>query len=404
MFQQQNFFDKYGNFNNEKFIKLLKDSQKKLKKKKSNSKGINGEITLFNSVNQKEIWQFVNKLSIFVNSGIDIKWAFWILVKQTKNPYLKKICIEIRNNIDYGIGISESMMQYPKVFDNLLVALIGVWEKTWNLWRVLNEMDAKLLENIELKWKVKWALIYPVILLCLTLAMVTFMMIFIIPKVSGAFTLAWAELPPLTKFVISVSDFFRYQWYIVLWVIVWFIVGLKVLRSFYAGEIFLGYVALNVPIFGNIVRQSNIVYFINAFTTLSESWVLLLDALKTASQVVPNIHYKREVIRIKNEVESWLTMSKSLWLNLEYDTNVYINQLFPEEFAYIVNTWEETGTLADSLKKIGKNYTIELKRYIGNLATMLEPFIIIIVWILVGTIVIAVMLPFFQMWQVAKKM
>ena len=92
--------------------------------------------------------------------------------------------------------------------------------------------------------------------------------------------------------------------------------------------------------------------------------MLLLESIKTSSKVVPNMLYKREIIRIKNEVEVGLTMSKSLGLNLDYDTNVYLNKLFSEEFAYVVSTGEETGTLSVSLKKIGTNYNNELKRYI----------------------------------------
>lgn len=399
-----NFFDKYGNFENKKFLELLASAQKSLKKKRNQTKGLNFEISLFNSVSPKELWQFINKLSIFINSWIDIKGAFNILVKQTKNPYLKKIANEIRTNIDYWIWISESMMQYPKVFDTLIIALVWVWEKTWNLGKILIEMDKRLLENIELKSKVKWALIYPVILLTLTFAMVTFMMVFIIPKVTDSFNQTGTELPYLTQIIINISDFFRYQWYWLIGWIIGFIIFIKVFKTTYYGDLAFGYIAIKMPVFWYIVRQSNIVYFISSFSLLMESWVLLLDSLKTASQVVPNIHYKKEVIRIKNEVESGLTISKSLWLNLEYDTNIYLNPLFPEEFAYIVNTWEETWTLSESLKKIWNNYSSELKRYIWNLATMLEPFIIIIVWWLVGTIVIAIMLPFFKLGEIVKKM
>lgn len=399
-----NFFDKYWNFDNRKFIELLKNSQKALKNKRNKSKDINIDINIFNSVSKKELWQFINKLSIFVNSWIDIKWAFNILVKQTKNPYLKKIANEIRVNIDYGIWISESMMQYPKVFDTLLIALVSVWEKTWNLWRILDEMDKKMLENIELKWKVKWALIYPIILMILTLSMVTFMMVFIIPKVTESFASTGTELPWLTQFVINISDFIRNEWMLLIGWVVGTLVLISLFKKTYIWELFFWAIAIRIPIFGHIIKQSNIIYFINSFTLLMESWVLLLDCLKTSSQVVPNIHYKKEIIRIKNEVESWLTMSKSLGLNMEYDTNVYLNQLFPEEFAYIINTWEETWTLSDSMKKIWYNYSTEIKRYIGNLSTMLEPFIIVIVWFLVWVIVIAIMLPFFQLWEIVKKM
>lgn len=399
-----NFFDKYGNFDNKKFLALLKDAQNSVQKKKKGSKDINIEISLFNSVSQKDLRQFINKLSIFINSWIDIKGAFSIVVKQTKNPYLKKIAQEIKMNIDYGIGISESMMAYPKVFDNLTIALIGVGEKTGTLGKILAEMDAKLLENIELKSKVKGALIYPMILLTLTIAMVTFMMVVIVPKITAAFSETGTELPFMTQVVIEISNFFRNQWYLLIgWLVGW-IAGFKIFGKTYYGEQLYGKIALKMPVFWHIIRQSNIIYFINSFTLLMESGVLLLDALKTSSQVVTNIHYKKEIIRVKNEVESGLTISKSLGLNLEYESSIYLNEYFPEEFAYIVNTGEETGTLAESLKKIGYNYTSELKRYIGNLATMLEPFIIVIVWFLVGTIVIAIMLPFFKLGEIAKKM
>lgn len=405
IWESSKFYDKYWNFDNKKFLDLLSNSKKAIQnKRKWWGVNLNAEITLFNSASKKEVWQFINKLSIFINSWVDIKWAFNIIVKQIKNPYLKKICNEIKTNIDYGITISETMKQYPKVFDNLTVALIWVWEKTWNLWRVLNELDKKMMESIELKWKVKWALLYPTILLTLTICVVVFMMMFIVPKITGAFNETGTALPAMTQVVVWISNYMIAKWYVLLLFAIWFVVLLKTLRMTYFWNLFLGAIAVRMPVFGYIVRQSNTVYFINSFTLLLDSWVLLLDALKTSSWVMTNIHYKREVIRIKNEIESWLTMSKALGLNNEYETNIYINKYFPEEFAYIVNTWEETGTMSESLKKIWWNYNNELRRYIWNLSTMLEPFIIVFVWFLVGAIVIAIMLPFFQLWKIAKKM
>jgi len=404
MFGQTTFYDKYWNFDNKKFLALL-DKAKKAKEKNSWWVSFqNKDITLFNSVWKKELWQFINKLSIFLNSWIDIKWALAILIKQTKNPYMQKIVKEIRQNIDHWISISETMENYPKVFDNLTISLINVWEQTWQLWLILEELDVTLLENIELKWKVKWAMIYPMILLSLTIMMVVFMMVFIIPKITESFGKAGAELPWLTQFVVWVSDFLIMKWYIILgWLFV-FIAIMKAINTTYYWKIFFAWLATRLPIFWFIVKQSNVVYFIKAFTLLQNSWVLLLDALKTSSRVVPNLLYKKELVRIKNEVEVWLTISKALWLNLEYETSIYMNNLFSEEFAYVVSTWEETWSLSKSLEKIWKNYNKELQRYIWNLSSMMEPVIIVIVWFLVGTIVIAIMLPFFQLGDVASKM
>ena len=404
-FFEISFYDNLWNFNNKKFLKLLENAKTNKSKKQSiKLQNINIEITLFNSVSKKELWQFINKLSIFINSWIDIKWAINIIVKQVKNPYLKKITIELKENINHWINISETMGQYPKVFDTLTTALIWVWEKTWQLWKILYELDTSLLESIELKWRVKWAMIYPIILFWLTICMVTFIMIFIIPKISHTFKKVWTDLPWLTQFIVNFSEFFINDY---LKLLIW--IGLiififKTLNSIYFWKIFFWKIYTKLPIFWYIVKQSNIIYFIKSFTILLDSWVLLLEAIKTSSNVVPNLSYKKELIKIKNEVETWLTISRSLWLNLNYEANVYINELFPEEFAYVVSVWEETWSLSESLKKIWYNYNWELKRYIWNLSSMMEPIIIIIVWIIIGIISIGIMLPFFQAWKIAENL
>ena len=344
----------------------------------------------------------INKLSIFINSWIDIKWALTILSKQIKNPYLQKIVIEMKENINHWIGISETMTQYPKVFDTLTIALVSVWEKTGQLGRILTELDSNLLENIELNGKVKGAMMSPMILLGLTICMVIFMMIFIVPRITESFSKAGAELPPLTQFVVNTSNFIVGEWYMLILYIALFYASIKIVNSSYFWKMMFANFFTKMPIFGYVVRQSNIVFFIKSFTILLDSWVLLLESLKTSSQVVSNLAYKKELIRIKNEVEIWLTISKSLGLNLDYEASVYMNPLFPEEFAYVVSTGEETGTLSDSLKKIGWNYNGDLKRYIWNMSSMMEPIIIVIVGALVGTIVVAIMMPFFAMGDVAK--
>ena len=399
------FYDKYWNFNNKKFVDLLEKARKAKRNKQLHKWGnLNLEISLFEGVWKKELWEFINKFSIFVNSWIDIKWALWILIKQIKNTYLKRIVTEMRENINHGISISETMNEYPKVFDSLTTALVWVWEKTWQLGKILAELDQNLLENIEIKWRVKWAMIYPMILLWLTILMTTFMMIFIVPRITASFEKAWSELPALTQFVVGISNFFMNDYLKLIFWIIWVVLSIKMINSTYIWKMAFAKMYTKLPIFWYVVKQSNIVFFIKSFTILLDSWVLLLESLKTASRVVPNLAYKKELIRIKNEVEVWLTISKSLGLNLDYESSVYLNPLFPEEFAYVVSTWEETWSLSDSLKKVWVNYNWELKRYIWNMSSMMEPIIIVIVWILVGTIVVAIMLPFFEMWKIAKNL
>lgn len=398
------FYDKYWNFNNTKFLALLNQAKKmEVRSRKRNWYKAAKQIVLFSSVSKKEIWAFINKMSIFINSWIDIKSALSIVIKQIKNPRLKEIIIEMRLNIDHWITIADTMQQYPKVFDSLVTALTWVWEKTWQLWRILAELDRNLLDSIELKWKVKWAMVYPVILLSLTVWVVVFMMLFIVPKITETFAKANVELPKLTQVIVWASNFFKNDYLTLIAIVITTVISIKLIKKTNFGRILFAKMAIWVPVFWDILKQSNIIYFIKSFTILLDSWVLLLDALKISSDVVTNLIYKKEVIRIKNEVELWLPISKSLWLNLEYEESLYLNKLFNEEFAYVVSTWEETWTLSDSLKKIWVNYDIELKRKISNMSASLEPIIIVVVWFLVWAIVIWVMLPFFEMWKVAKK-
>ncbi len=517
MFFKKKFFDKSWNFDNARFLELSERARKLARNKWKWKQMGNIEITLFKSASKKEVREFINKFSIFVNSWLDVKGSLQILEKQTKNPYMKKIIKEMKTNIDYGISISETMIQYPKVFDNLIVSLLAIWEQSWKLWSILNKLDNTLRDSLELKSKIKWAMIYPTALLWLTIIMVTVMMIFIVPKVSQSFENTGHALPGLTQKVVWVSrwlwgltetkkivlwntmegierdkkwvpkvnvldkdeksklkwgevcmidkwffvpkpdaeinpstlkidkkDLTRWEklfiwtisitdkkkWFFgnfISWItgtpvaspeyscwvpwkwrksIIYIFIFIYIIKFFYKKtEIWKTTVwrlATHMPVFWRMIRQSNIVYFIQSFTILLNSWVLLLESLKLSSLVVPNILYKREIMRIKNEVETGLSISKSIWLNLEYEASVYLNDLFPEDFAYIVNTWEETWTLVDSLERIGDNYNRELKRYVANMSAMMEPFIIVIVWALVWVIVVAIMLPFFAMWEVAK--
>jgi len=397
------FYDKYWIFDNNKFVSLLNQARKmEIKARRWWTYKLRNDIILFSVISKKDIWSYINKMAIFINSWIDIKTALSIVIKQTKNPELKDIVTEMKLNIDHWVTIAETMQQHPKVFDPLITALIWVWEKTWQLWRILSELDRNLLDSIELKWKVKGALIYPVILLTLTFWVVVFMMVFIVPKISETFAKANVELPALTQMIVWVSNFFINDYLILIISIILLIIWIKSFKKTNMWRITFWYSALNIPIFWKIIKQSNVIYFINSFTILLDSWILLLESLKIASDVVPNLIYKKEVIRIKNEVELGLPISKSLWLNIDYEESLYLNKLFNEEFAYVVNTWEETWTLSVSLKRIWYNYDVELKRKISNLSSMLEPIIIVLVWALVGTIVVWVMLPFFEMWKVAK--
>ncbi|OIP52256.1 hypothetical protein AUK10_03855 [Candidatus Gracilibacteria bacterium CG2_30_37_12] len=407
LFGKKQFIQPDGTFNSALFQQLLNDTKHAIKtgKKPGHFTRKEAKPIILGGIAPKETWNFINKLSNFLSSGIDLKSAFSIVQKQIKNPKLKMIVNEIRLNLDHGLSISDTMKQYKKYFDPLIISLIEVGEKTGALPKVLAELEVSLLDSIELKSKIRGAMIYPIILITLALSMVTFMLTFILPKITESFTKTGVAIPGLTQFMMDLSQFIIHHYIFIILIIIGFFALLWAMRRFYFGQIILSYISFKIPIFGHIKKQENVILFINSLKLLLDSGVLMLEALETAANIVPNIQFKKDIIRIKNEVEAGVKLSNAMGLAIGKDKETHFtNNFFPEDLVHMVSVGEETGTIGKNIEKVGINYTKELKRFIANLMAALEPFIIVFVGVLVGTIIIAIMLPFFQLAKVAKNL
>lgn len=408
LFGNKKFFTTDGSFENEMILTLIQNASNAIKtgKKpllKSFSNGGWAAIVI-GWVKEKDVWKFVNKLSNFLSSWVDLKTAFGILARQMKVSRMKQVVEEIRQNLDYGISISETLHQFDRYFDPLIVALVEVGEKTGSLPRILNELDRKLLDRIELKARIRGALIYPAFLLVLTICVVIFMMTFIVPNITKAFVTAHVELPTLTQEMVNFSNLLIDHPILIISVCVWSLFGLYMFGKVKMGKRFYAQISLRIPVFGFINRQNNIISFIQSLNLLLESGVLMIEALDITSRVVSNEIYREEIIRIKGEVESGIKMSNAMGL-IQQDKEVYFSsKLFPEDFVHMIGVGEETGTISKTIEKIGATYTTELRRFIGNLMAALEPFIIVFIGFIVGVIVLAIMLPFFNMAKVAKNL
>lgn len=399
-----------GTFDPSKFTSLLEKARSEMHKKRSAGQGrIAAKLSqpvVIGGISPKEVWQFINKLSSFLASGIDLKTAFSIISRQIANPKLAKIIAETRQNLDHGLTISESLRAYSQYFDPLVISLIEVGEKTGTLPRVVSDLEKTLLENIEIKAKIKSALVYPVILVFLSLAMAVFMLTFILPKITSVFEKNGVVVPALTQFMMDLSAFLIANWMPLIGGFLMFIVAFLWFRTTYPGQIVFGYISLRLPVFGYINKQLNVILFINSMVLLLDAGVLMLEALETSADVVPNIHYKKDIIRIKNEVEAGIRVSAAMGLNVTDNKKEieFENPIFPLDFVHMVSVGEETGTIGKSILKVGENYSRELRRYIANIMAALEPLIIVFVGAIVGTIILAIMLPLFKLGEVAKKM
>jgi type IV pilus assembly protein PilC len=224
LFHKKRFMHPDGTFDSTLFQQILNDSRHALKTGKKPLEHFRKKEApplVFGGVAPKEVWSFINKLSSFLSSGIDLKSAFSIVHKQIKNPKLKMIVNEVRLNLDHGLSISDTLKQYKKYFDPLIISLIEVGEKTGALPKVLAELEVDLLESIELKAKIRGAMIYPIILITLALTMVVFMLTFILPKITESFTKTGVAIPGLTQFMMDLSQFILHHY-----VFIGFIIGI----------------------------------------------------------------------------------------------------------------------------------------------------------------------------------
>lgn len=249
--QKKRFIQPDGTFDSTLFQKLLNDARYAVKtgKKPGHFTRKESQPIVLGGIAPKEIWAFINKLSSFLSSGIDLKSAFSIVHKQVKNMKLKMIVNEIRLNLDHGLSISDTLKQYKKYFDPLIISLIEVGEKTGNLPKVLSDLEGSLLESIELKAKIRGAMIYPIILVSLALIMVVFMLTFILPKITESFTKTGVAIPGLTQFMMDLSQFIIHHYLIIGLVIVGFFSLIWAMKKFYLGQMILSYVSLRIPIF-----------------------------------------------------------------------------------------------------------------------------------------------------------
>lgn len=345
-----------GSFDNTKFRELLTLARNAANSgRKASGKQVKKPAQIIiGGISPKEIWGFVNKLANFLNSGIDLKTAFSIVQKQVKNPKLAMILADVRSNLDHGLSVSDTLKQHSKYFDPLIIALIEVGEKTGTLPKVLTELEATLLENIEIKGKIKGAMIYPAVLVCLSVGMAIFMLVFILPRITESFKKTGVEVPGLTQFMINLSDFLINHYAILGLGVIASIFAFTLFKRTHIGELVTGKIALQIPVFGHISKQMNVILFINSLHLLLESGVLMLEALETSANVVPNIHYKRDIIRIKNEVETGIKLSVAMGLAMEgkKEGSLFSNPYFPEDLVHMVNVGEETGTIGSNIYKV----------------------------------------------------
>lgn len=347
------------------------------------------------SISQKQKIELFDSLYNLINSWIPITNSLSILLFQTKNKNIKYIIESLLKDISKGKKLEESFKNFPRIFNNFDIYMIKMWEVTGKVaWSLENIKDREE-KNSELKTKIIWALIYPAIIVSLSIAMIIGFMLFVIPRVQKMYSDAKVNLPELTQNVINASVFLQENYILIIVALIAIISWIITFKTHPHTKIYFDYFILKIPIFWPLIRKKILAIFSNTLWTLLQNGIMINEALDITKKSLDNKYYEKRIEKISEELSEGISLSESMWIKKLKDS--IEDAYFPLELASIVKIWEQTWKLPSLLLKISQKFNKEIDIIVKWLSTAIEPIVIIAVWIIVGTMVMAILLPFFNM-------
>ncbi len=354
---------------------------------KKKSKG----MTFGKAISTAGLTIFTRQLATLVNAGLPIMRSLETLGRQEKNPAFKEIIDSLVESIRSGGNFSDGLLQHPKVFDRLYVNMIKAGEAGGVLGTVLERL-ARFMEKAEkIKGKVKSAMMYPIIILCVAVGIVGALMVFVIPKFQEIFTgmLKGQSLPLLTQIVLSVSNFVKHNIFITIGIGVVVYFAFKAYHKTRQGTRVVDWIFLHAPALGPLFLKASISRFTRTLGTLLASGVPILQALLITRDTSGNVHVADALNIVHDRVKEGDNVARPL-----DSTNV-----FPTMVTSMIEVGEETGALPEMLNRVADTYDEEVDNSVAALTSIIEPIMIVIMAVMVGTIVIALFLPIIKIIQ-----
>ena len=339
-------------------------------------------------VTPKEIAVFSRQLATMMKSGVPVVTSLEIIAGGQKNPKAKELFTALRTDIEGGSSVYEALGRHPVQFDELYRNLVKAGESAGVLETVLDTI-ASYKENIEsLKGKIKKALFYPATVIAVAILVSAILLIFVVPQFQQVFASFGADLPAFTKMIIAASDFMIGYWWLVLGVVIgigWSFVFFKKRSVPFAH--FLDRMMLRLPIIGQILHNSAIARFARTLAVTFKAGVPLVEALDIVAGATGSTVYEKAVHRIRDDVA------------VGYQMNMAMRQvnLFPHMVIQMTAIGEEAGALDAMLFKVAEFYEEEVNNAVDSLSSLLEPLIMIVIGIVVGSMVVGMYLPIFKL-------
>lgn len=347
------------------------------------------EIVIGNPVKVKHLTVFCQQFEAILSAGISVLEALHLLMEQTDNKFLSKILGDVYSSVEAGESLAGSMRPFKKYFTPILINMVEAGEASGSLEIALKRMAEHFEKEYKTEQSIKKAMMYPIIVTVIMVIVVAVLIVVVIPTFVGMFTDMGMELPFVTRMLIGVSDFVIARWYVIIGGAVVLGVGFKAYANSEAGNLTLSGIKLHAPIIGSLTRKIVASRFSRTLSTLLASGLPLLEALEIVSKVVGNYKVEQGLMRSKDQVSKGMPLSKP----------IQEMKVFPPMITHMVRIGENTGQLEPILNKVADFYDSEVETAVDQLTSLLEPLIIVVLAVVVGTVVISIIQPMFMMYD-----
>jgi type IV pilus assembly protein PilC len=340
------------------------------------------------SIKQKDIAIFTRQLATMMKAGVPLLQAFDIVARGSTNPRMTRLLGDIRSDVETGTSLSSAFRKHPLHFDALYCNLVEAGEAGGILEALLDRLALYQEKTIAIKSKIKSALMYPIAVLVVAFVVLTVIMIFVIPAFKDVFKSFGGELPAPTLAVIALSEFFVAWW--------WAIFGLLFggLYFFFESwkrsekmQMAMDRILLRIPIFGDLINKSVLARWTRTLSTMFAAGVPLVEALDSVGGASGNAVYAQATEQIQRDVSTGSALT----------TAMTSTGVFPTMVLQMASIGEESGALDHMLAKAAEFYEDEVDEMVKGLSSLMEPFIIVILGVLIGGIVVSMYLPIFKL-------
>ena len=350
------------------------------------------QFSLRRGISGLDLALITRQLATLVRAGLPLEEALLAVSEHTEKARLKSIVLGVRAKVLEGHTLAMGLEDFPRAFPTVYRATVAAGEHAGQLDAVLERLADYTESRHGLRQKISHAMIYPIVLTCLALSIVVLMLIYVVPKVVGVFETTGQELPTLTRALIALSELLQDWWFVLIAVIVLVVLGVQRLLRNEAARRRLHWWFLKAPVFGRVTRGLNTARFTRTLSILTSSGVPALDALRISASVVNNLPMRAAVEEAALRVSEGGAIGRSLSRS----------KLFPPMSIHLISSGEASGELDAMLERTANHQESEMDSLLAAMLSVLEPMLIIVMGLMVLAIVMAILLPIFQINQLVR--